>query len=252
MTVSVELDPGSVMCSVSEEICGVTCARKRMQSPGLRRVFFFFLKLTFLSFSLCSPIPHLTATYTTLSSASSRIANMTLSQPVEPTLAITACDSYEGQRLALQLAEYLSKNHRRSNNGHAKDNVPSELVCLARDLDKCALLQQRDNVKVVKISYDDPTSLSLAIRGITTVILVPEMEPQRLDWVNAMVDTFKQEQVIRCVVISCIGTDASEKSELDAFRRMEETVASSIQRWTVLRYVWFLSDSLLFLVAQSS
>ncbi|GJJ79171.1 hypothetical protein EMPS_11530 [Entomortierella parvispora] len=160
---------------------------------------------------------------------------MTPSPPVEPTLAITACDTYTGQRLALQLAEYLSKHHRSPSNDQATDTVPTELVCLARNPDKCGLLQKKKNVKVVKISYDDPTSLALAIRGITTVVLVPEIEPQRLDWINTMVDIFKQEQVVRCVVISCIGTDAPEKSELDAFRRMEESVTSNIQRWTVLR-----------------
>ncbi|KAG0056169.1 hypothetical protein BGZ83_006078 [Gryganskiella cystojenkinii] len=159
----------------------------------------------------------------------------TETQPGLPSLAITSCDSYEGQRLALQLATHLENHHHSAHSEDHDGNAPLDLVCLARNPDKCALLQNRANVKVVKFSYEDQSSLSVAIRGITTVVLVPEIEPQRLDWANMMVDTFKQEQVVRCIVISCIGTDAPEKRQLDAFRRTEEKVSSTIQRWTVLR-----------------
>ncbi|KAF9959481.1 hypothetical protein BGZ72_009533 [Mortierella alpina] len=147
-----------------------------------------------------------------------------------PALAITACDTYEGQFLALQIAHHLEQQH------SAKDEpVVPQLLCLARNLEKSRLLQKRPSCKVVQISHDDRNTISIALRGVQTVILVPEFEPLRVDWANQMVDVMAQENVVRCIVISSIGTDATEKDELNRFTRVEDKVKSTIQRWTILR-----------------
>ncbi|KAF9975441.1 hypothetical protein BGZ65_008243 [Modicella reniformis] len=93
----------------------------------------------------------------------------------------------------------------------------------------------KSNCKIVQISYNEPTSIAIALRGIQTVVLVPEIEDQRVDWVNQMVDTMAQENVVRCILISSIGTDATEKEQLNRFVRTEDKVKGSIQRWTILR-----------------
>ncbi|KAF9088270.1 hypothetical protein BGX29_000347 [Mortierella sp. GBA35] len=172
--------------------------------------------------------------------------------PAEPTLAITSCDSFEGQTLALYLADHLEKKLKKtfiatstalggSDTDKPRPPIPEptsvtpQLVCLARDTNKCIELSKRPSCKVVQISYDDPNTLSIALRGIQTVIFVPEIEPQRVDWSDRMVDAMAKEQVMRCVTISSIGTDASDKDQLDRFRRVEDRIKKDIRRWTILR-----------------
>lgn len=156
-----------------------------------------------------------------------------MAQPAttQPSLAITACDTYEGQLLAYKLAEYLEE--------HSSDNSVKEkqLLCLARDPEMTGRLKTKSNCKIIQVSYDDPTSIAIAIRGIQTVVLVPEIEDQRVDWANRVVDIMAQEKVARCILISSIGTDATEKEHLDRFVRIEENVKGSIERWTILRYL---------------
>ncbi|KAG0291881.1 hypothetical protein BGZ98_002823, partial [Dissophora globulifera] len=50
-----------------------------------------------------------------------------------------------------------------------------------------------------------------------------------------MVDIMAQERVIRCILISSIGTDAPEKEQLKSFVQTEDKVKGTIQRWTILR-----------------
>ncbi|KAG0257568.1 hypothetical protein BG011_003886 [Mortierella polycephala] len=151
-------------------------------------------------------------------------------------LAITACDSFEGQVLALMLSDYIQKHHQKKPNDKGKPQpVAPQLLCLARDRAKCGALNMRANCKVVEISYDDPTTIAIALRGVQTVILDPEIEPQRVDWANQMIDTMAQEKVLRCILISSIGTDDPNKDQLDRFRRVEDKVKGTIQRWTILR-----------------
>ncbi|KAK3835018.1 MAG: hypothetical protein J3R72DRAFT_452008 [Linnemannia gamsii] len=153
-----------------------------------------------------------------------------------PTLAITSCDSFEGLTLALCLASRLeykfTKCHK--NRGVGKPANP-QLLCLARDTTKCGDLNKNPYCKVVQISYDDTDTISIALRGIYTVIFIPEIEPQRVDWADRMIDAMKREQVVRCVAISSIGTDAPEKEQLDRFRRVEDRIKKDIPRWTILR-----------------
>ncbi|KAG0012372.1 hypothetical protein BGZ81_001614, partial [Podila clonocystis] len=164
----------------------------------------------------------------------------------EPLLAITNCDGYEGQVLALHLAKHLEgcfglKNRVNSSIDDGKDdgNKPKkpepQIVCLARDLSKCKSLQDCRHVKLVEISHDKPESISIALRGLKTVVLVPEMEDTQVDFSDQFVDTMVQEQVIRCILISAIGTDANDKEHLVRYRRIEDKVKNSIQRWTILR-----------------
>ncbi|KAF9541270.1 hypothetical protein EC957_003285 [Mortierella hygrophila] len=166
----------------------------------------------------------------------------------DPTLAITNCDSFEGQTLALALADYLEHKHinfkkvgiEGGDHDHNKPTKPappvvSQLVCLTRDKNKCGDLNKRDSCKVVQISYEDPNTIVIALQGIQTVVFVPEIEPQRVDWADRIVDAMKQENVTRCITISSIGTDASDKDQLDRFRRVEDRVKKDIPRWTILR-----------------
>lgn len=167
------------------------------------------------------------------------------SQP-EPLLAITNCDGYEGQVLALHLAKHLEgcfglKGQAKNNNGDDKGDKDKpkkpepQIVCLARDLSKCKSLQDCRHIKLVEISHDNPDSISVALRGLKTVVLVPEMGDNQIDLSDQLVDIMVQEQVIRCVLISAIGTDAPEKEHLARYRRIEDKVKNSIQRWTILR-----------------
>ncbi|KAG0308038.1 hypothetical protein BGZ98_009171, partial [Dissophora globulifera] len=144
---------------------------------------------------------------------------------VEPSLAITACDSYEGCILASKLADHLAQT---------ASSSKKQLVCMARNIDKCGRLKKMQNIKLVHVDYDDPNSIAIAIRGIQTVILVPEIEPQRVEWADRMVDIMAQEGVIRCILISSIGTDAPEKEQLKRFVQTEDKVKGTIQRWTIL------------------
>ncbi|KAG0274111.1 hypothetical protein BGZ96_004490 [Linnemannia gamsii] len=159
---------------------------------------------------------------------------------LEHTLAITNCDSFEGQTLALALADYLEHKHKKpSRDDDDKPSPPPpvvpQLVCLARDKTKCGDLSKRDSCKVVQISYDDTNTIAIALRGIWTVVFVPEIEPQRVDWADRMVDAMKQENVMRCVAISSIGTDVPDKDQLDRFRRVEDRIKKDVPRWTILR-----------------
>ncbi|KAF9176018.1 hypothetical protein BGX21_001155 [Mortierella sp. AD011] len=146
----------------------------------------------------------------------------------DPVLAITACDSYEGQIFASKLADYLQAHF-------SQDSPPKQLICLARDLDKCCRLKMRSNCKVVQISYDDVESISKALGGVPTVVLVPEIEPQRVEWAGKVIDAMCQEKVARCILISSIGTDAIEKEQFNRFVQVEEKVKESALRWTILR-----------------
>ncbi|KAG0371398.1 hypothetical protein BC939DRAFT_528459 [Gamsiella multidivaricata] len=148
---------------------------------------------------------------------------------LEPSLVITACDTYEGQVLASMLADHLAKL---SSQGGIES---PKLICLAREPKNCGQLHRKKNVKIVRISYDDPNTITIALRGVQTVILVPEIEPQRVDWANKLVEIMDQERVIRCILISSIGTDATDREHLDRFVRTEEKVKGAIQRWTILR-----------------
>ncbi|KAF9127298.1 hypothetical protein BGW39_005956 [Mortierella sp. 14UC] len=148
--------------------------------------------------------------------------------PTVPSLAITSCDSFEGLTLALCLAnrlEYKFKMCRK----HLGTKGPAnpQLLCLARDPTKCNGLNKNPFCKVVKISYDQPDTISIALRGVQT--------PQRVDWADRMIDAMKNENVVRCVAISSIGTDAPEKDQLDRFRRVEDRIKKDIPRWTILR-----------------
>ncbi|KAF9334093.1 hypothetical protein BG006_002713 [Podila minutissima] len=165
----------------------------------------------------------------------------------EPLLAITNCDGYEGQVMALHLAKHLEgcfghKNQDKScvvdddNDDKDKPKKPEpQIVCLARDLSKCKNLQNYRHIKLVEISHDKPETISIALRGLKTVVLVPEMEDNEVDLSDQFVDIMVQEQVIRCILISAIGTDANEKGHLARYRRIEDKVKTSIQRWTILR-----------------
>ncbi|KAF9321563.1 hypothetical protein BGZ91_004504 [Linnemannia elongata] len=170
--------------------------------------------------------------------------------PQEPSLAITNCDSFEGQTLAFALADYLEHKRKHTNlkkadkegEDHDHDDpskptppVVPQLVCITRDKNKCGDLNKRDSCKVVQISYDDPNTIAIALRGIQTVVFVPEIEPQRVDWADRVVDAMKQENVTRCIAISSIGTDASDKDQLDRFRRVEDRIKKDLPRWTILR-----------------
>lgn len=173
------------------------------------------------------------------------------SVPQDPSLAITNCDSFEGQTLALALADYLEHKCKHTNikkadkegEDHVHDDpskptppVVPQLVCITRDKNKCGDLNKRDSCKVVQISYDDPNTIAIALRGIQTVVFVPEIQPQRVDWADRVVDAMKQENVTRCIAISSIGTDASDKDQLDRFRRVEDRIKKDLPRWTILRY----------------
>ncbi|KAF9429743.1 hypothetical protein BGZ94_009642 [Podila epigama] len=187
----------------------------------------------------------------------------------EPLLAITNCDAYEGQILALRLAAHLEGcfgvavdetgtlvNVRGDTMGtdtsmtttvasednthkHKTKNKPKrprpQIVCLARDLTKCTSLQNCRFVKLVQISFDKPDIIAVALRGIKSVVLVPTMEENQVDMAHQLLDIMAKEQVIRCILISAIGTDAPEKGHLNNYRRIEEKVESTMQRWTILR-----------------
>ncbi|KAG0333478.1 hypothetical protein BG004_000829 [Podila humilis] len=176
----------------------------------------------------------------------------------EPLLAITNCDSFEGQIIAIHLIKHLDssclpvKNSSEKHNTTTSDKQPGkqsndkhsdklrnkptqQIVCLARDQSKCQKLKEYDIVKLVQISHDNPDSISVALRGLQTVILVPEMDEKQVDWVNQWVDIMAKEMVIRCILVSAIGTDAPEKEHLIRYRRMEEKVEKTMQRWTILR-----------------
>ncbi|KAF8933213.1 hypothetical protein BGZ47_010967 [Haplosporangium gracile] len=162
--------------------------------------------------------------------------------PQEPTLAITNCDSFEGQTLALALADYLEHKHKMSEGGRHRDQpshplepVVPQLVCLAREKNKCGDLNKRESCKVVQISYEDPNTIAIALRGIQTVVFIPEIEPQRVDWADRVIDAMKQEKVMRCVAISSIGTDVPDKDQLDRFRRVEDRIKKDLPRWSILR-----------------
>ncbi|KAF9142334.1 hypothetical protein BG015_000957 [Linnemannia schmuckeri] len=162
--------------------------------------------------------------------------------PQEPAVAITSCDTFAGQTLALALADYLEHKHKKFGDGghrdqplHSPQSVVPRLVCLARDKNKCGDLNKRESCKVVQISYEDPNTIAIALRGIQTVVFIAEIEPQRVDWAGRMVDAMKQEKVKRCVLISSIGTDAPDKDQLDRFRRVEDCIKKDLPRWTILR-----------------
>ncbi|KAG0092371.1 hypothetical protein BGZ92_009949 [Podila epicladia] len=165
----------------------------------------------------------------------------------EPLLAITNCDGYEGQVLALYLAKHLEgcfglKNQDKSSIDDGDDDDKDkprkpepQIVCLARDLSKCKNLQDNRHIKLVEISHDKPETIAIALRGLKTVVLVPEMEDNQVELSDQFVDTMVQEQVIRCILISAIGTDANEKEHLARYRRIEDKVKTSMQQWTILR-----------------
>ncbi|KAF9348995.1 hypothetical protein BGX26_012647 [Mortierella sp. AD094] len=148
---------------------------------------------------------------------------------VDSMLAITACDTYEGQILASKLADYLQ--------AHSNQDSPptQQLICLARDLDKCCRLKMRSNCKVVQVTYDDVENVSKALRGVQTVVLVPEIESQGVEWASKVIGAMNQEKVARCILISGIGTDAIEKEQLNRFVQVEDKVRESTLRWTILR-----------------
>ncbi|KAG0258839.1 hypothetical protein BGZ95_004858 [Linnemannia exigua] len=153
-----------------------------------------------------------------------------------PALAITSCDSFDGLTLALCLASRLRYKFKNCHKNRGIDNPANpQLLCLAQDTTKCGDLNKNPFCKVVQISYDDPDTISIALRGVQTVVFVPEIEPQRVDWADCMIDAMKNEQVVRCVAVSCIGTDAPEKDQLDRFRRVEDRIKKDIPRWTILR-----------------
>ncbi|KAF9921321.1 hypothetical protein FBU30_008688 [Linnemannia zychae] len=156
----------------------------------------------------------------------------------EPTLAMTNCDSFEGQSLALHLAHYLEEETRDPRHQGKPTHPPPtqpQLLCLVRDVAKAGELNKHPMCKVVQISYDDGNTISVALRGIQTVVFVPEIVPQRIDWANIMVDVMKKENIQRCIAISSIGTDAPEKVQLDRFRQVEDRIKGDIPHWTVLR-----------------
>ncbi|ORZ09674.1 hypothetical protein BCR41DRAFT_134375 [Lobosporangium transversale] len=152
-----------------------------------------------------------------------------------PTLAITACDSYEGRLLAEALATHLEEQYFQNSLQDSFNGSLPQLICLARDIEKVGDIKERPVCKVIQINYDHPESLTIALRGTQTVVLVPEIEPQREEWANNLVDAMVQEKVLRCIVISSIGTDAKDKDQLRRFSTVEDKVKGSIQRWTILR-----------------
>ncbi|KAF8980647.1 hypothetical protein BGZ46_003918 [Entomortierella lignicola] len=144
-------------------------------------------------------------------------------------LAITSCDTYEGQILASKLSDHIQAQSILY--GCSKH----QLVCLARNLDKCCRLKARPNCKVIQITYDDVENIVKALQGVHTVVLVPEIESQRVNWANNVVNAMNQEKIGRCILISSIGSDATQKKQLERFVQTEEKVKESFQHWTILR-----------------
>ncbi|KAG0056123.1 hypothetical protein BGZ89_002191 [Linnemannia elongata] len=149
------------------------------------------------------------------------------SVPQEPSLAITNCDSFEGQTLALTLADYLEHKRKHTNlkksdkegGDHDHDDpskptppVVPQLVCITRDKNKCGDLNKRDSCKVVQISYDDPNTIAIALRGIQTVVFVPEIQPQRVDWADRVVDAMKQENITTSSTVSVVSRTVSRRT----------------------------------------
>ncbi|KAF9162369.1 hypothetical protein DFQ26_003611 [Actinomortierella ambigua] len=171
------------------------------------------------------------------------------------TVAVSHAESFLGQVLALSLADELHK--RDKNDGEAAelfpgddDPVKQQVVCLVRDPKHVPLLDEHPRCRVVSIAYDNRSTIELALEGISTVVLVPESEENQVELAKILISAMVAKNVLRCTLISFIGTDASEKKHLQRYKQVEDLVKHHIQHWTVMRQD-FVLQSLLYWVTMA-
>lgn len=93
---------------------------------------------------------------------------------------------------------------------------------------------------VVHFSYDDPTSFTLALQGVTKLFLLhPEDVPGRHLQLLAFVDAAVEAGVEEMVFMSALGADLHPT---DPLYEVEQHIAQSGARFTILRPNWFMQN----------
>jgi NAD(P)H dehydrogenase (quinone) len=124
-----------------------------------------------------------------------------------------------------------------------RDGVtPSEIVAGGRDVPKLDDLAAR-GVRVVRLDYNDPQSLTEALAGADTLMLVSASTPgKRVEQHRAAIDAAVEAGVKRIVYTSAPRATTSHLILAPEHKGTEELIAASGIPFTILRNGWYTEN----------
>ncbi|TKR27041.1 SDR family oxidoreductase [Cellulomonas hominis] len=125
------------------------------------------------------------------------------------------------------------------------DGVPADrIVAAGRRTETLADLAER-GVRVATLDYGQPETISAALAGAETVLLVSGSEVgQRVDQHRAVIDAAKAEGVGRLVYTSAPHADTSPLVLAPEHKATEEILRASGLTFTILRNGWYTENYL--------
>ena len=125
------------------------------------------------------------------------------------------------------------------------DGVPADrIVAAGRRTETLADLAER-GVRVATLDYGQPETISAALAGAETVLLVSGSEVgQRVDQHRAVIDAAKAEGVGRLVYTSAPRADTSPLVLAPEHKATEEILRASGLTFTILRNGWYTENYL--------
>jgi uncharacterized protein YbjT (DUF2867 family) len=108
-------------------------------------------------------------------------------------------------------------------------------------------------VEVVRGDLDDPVSLAVAVRSVSTVLLLAPPGPRQAEHDLALLAAARDGGVDRVVKLSAIGTGLASHPKMGEWHQPgEEAVRASGLEWTILRPTSFASNTLAWVGAISA
>ncbi|CAG8448968.1 2671_t:CDS:2 [Acaulospora colombiana] len=105
---------------------------------------------------------------------------------------------------------------------------------IGRDM-RCMKELEKFGAEVIQIDYDNCETLERACQGCTWMIMISEVEEDRVNMAKTFVNICRKVDVPNLCFLSMLGAeDASEKSLCD-FREIERCVESMVNHWTIMR-----------------
>jgi NAD(P)H dehydrogenase (quinone) len=120
--------------------------------------------------------------------------------------------------------------------------VPSDIVAGGRNLSKLDDLAEQ-GVRIATIDYNDPSTLSAALAGADTLMLVSASEPgKRVEQHKAAIDAAVAAGVTRIVYTSAPHATTSHLIVAPEHKGTEELIAASGIPATILRNGWYTEN----------
>ncbi|KAI8991781.1 hypothetical protein BDF20DRAFT_846341 [Mycotypha africana] len=135
-------------------------------------------------------------------------------------LLITAADQYIGFAITSYLAQY--------------ERLRPHLRVLCEYKTRC-LGFSKIGIDVRQVNYSHPNQLSMALRGVDTIILCNSNEEDRLQNAQHICNAAAHSGTMNIVYISHVGASSSDHSALQEYNKIEQEVIQTNCPYTILR-----------------